>query len=145
MERRADRVPGAKHFGIAAFVIQPSNVIAMLLLVASCRSLTSCRYSTRLPRLRFRQLADNFGLDFVSDKNKIVSFLSDRSLAGIHTQNKRHAGTIRSRPGVAIHPHASTTPTTRGRTRISSGLITRRTVWKSQSLRPFSDWLGFVC
>ena len=37
VERRADVVPGAKHGGMAAFVIQPLECsIAMLLLVASC-------------------------------------------------------------------------------------------------------------
>ena len=41
--------------------------------------------------------------------------------------------------------YTSTTPTTRGRKRISSGLIPPHTVWKSQPHRPIPDWRGFVC
>ena len=38
VERRADALPGAKHGGMAAFIIQPLECynIAMLLFVASC-------------------------------------------------------------------------------------------------------------
>ena len=34
-----------------------------------------------------------------------MSFLSDRSLAGIHAQSRRHPGTIGSLAGIGIHPH----------------------------------------
>ena len=34
-----------------------------------------------------------------------MPFLSDHSLAGIHTQSKRHPGTIGSHPGIEIHQH----------------------------------------
>ena len=34
-----------------------------------------------------------------------MSRLSDRSLAGIYAQSKRHPGTIGSHPGTGIHPH----------------------------------------
>ena len=34
-----------------------------------------------------------------------MSFLSDRSLARIHTQSRRHPGTIGSHAGIGIHPH----------------------------------------
>ena len=36
-----------------------------------------------------------------------MSFLSDRSLARIHTQSRRRPGTIGSHAGVGIHPHIS--------------------------------------
>ena len=34
-----------------------------------------------------------------------MSVLSDRSLARIHTQSRRHPGTIGSHAGIRIHPH----------------------------------------
>ena len=34
-----------------------------------------------------------------------MPFLSDRSLARVHTQSRRHPGTIGSHAGIGIHPH----------------------------------------
>ena len=40
--------------------------------------------------------------------------------------------------------YVSPTPTTHGRKRISSGLISPRKVWKPQPLRVITDWLGLM-
>ena len=113
-----------------------SNAIAMLLLVASCVD--------RAVLVDTGTVRDYSAYDFdcqefqtrvFIDENKNMSFLSDRSLARIHTQSRRHPGTIGSHAGIGIHPHIYNS-TTRGRTRISSGLIPPRTVWKSQPRRP---------
>ena len=81
-----------------------SNAIAMLLLVASCvdRSLlvdTARDYSA------YDFDRSEFQTRVVIDENKNMSFLSDRSLARIHTQSRRHPGTIGSHAGIGIHPH----------------------------------------
>ena len=48
-----------------------------------------------------------------------MSFVSDRILAGVDTQSKRHPGTIGSLPELESI-HTSTSPTTRGQTRVDT-------------------------
>ena len=47
VERRADVFPGAKHGGMAAFVIQLLECYGMLLLVASCVDLSLLVHTVR--------------------------------------------------------------------------------------------------
>ena len=76
----------------------------MLLLVASCVDRS----------LLVDTVRDYSAYDFVSkvfqtrvlfDNKKNMIFLSDRSLARIHTQSRRHPGTMGSHAGIGIHPH----------------------------------------
>ena len=105
VERLAGVVPGAKHGGMAAFVIQPLECsIAILLLVASCvdRSLPiAIQYATTTLTIL---TAKSFRLDFLLTI-EACHFLSDRSMARIDIRSRRHPGTIGSHAGIGIHPH----------------------------------------
>ena len=79
---------------------------------------------------------NTFKLEFFVDENKNMSFLSDRSLAGIHTRSKRQPGTIGSHPGIGIHPYIYNSDNPGTKTDIIRGLIPPCTVWKSQPHRP---------
>ena len=76
-------VLGAKHGRMTAVVIHPLEPYNASSCCWLCRSLTSCRYSTRLRRLRFWQLSISDS-SFIGRKYNI-SVLSDRASDRIHT------------------------------------------------------------
>ena len=81
-----------------------SNAIAMLLLVAICvdRSLlvdTVRDYSV------YNFDSKYFQTRVLIDENTNIVIMSDRSLARVHIQSRRHPGTIGSHAGIGIHPH----------------------------------------
>ena len=90
-----------------------SNVIAMLLLVATVAVDRSVLVETVRDYSAYdlTVVVENFRLLCFQTIVKhtwyrvCMSFLSGRSLAGIHTHSKRHPGTIWSHPGIGIHPH----------------------------------------
>ena len=74
-----------------------------------------------------------------------MSFLSDRSLARIHTQRRRHPGTIGSHAGIGIHPYIynSENPGTNPDIiRVDTSL---HGVEIPTPPADFSDWPWFVC
>ena len=76
----------------------------MLLLVASCVD-RSRLVDTVRDYSAYNFDSQEFQTRVFIEEIKNVSFLSDHSLARIHTQCRRHSGTIRSHTGIGIHPH----------------------------------------
>ena len=81
-----------------------SNAIAMLLLVASCVDRSLLLHTVRYYSANNLDIQDLQTRVF-EDENKNMLFSSNRSLARIHTQSRRHPGTMESHAGIGIHPN----------------------------------------
>ena len=76
----------------------------MLLLVAS-RVDRSLIVDTMRDHNAYGFVSKVFQTRVLSDENKNMSVLSDCALDRIHTQSRRHPGTIGSHAGIGMHPH----------------------------------------
>ena len=97
----------------------------MLLLVASCVD-RSLLVNTVRDYSAYNFVSKVFQTRDLSKDNKNMSVLSDHASDRIHTQSKRHPGTIGSHAGIGIHTH----------------MIPPRTAWTSQPHRPTDFPIG---
>ena len=105
LERRADVIQARNTVVWLHSPFNSSNAIAMLL-VASCVDRSLLVDITAVPDYSACDFDSyEFQTRVLLDENKTCHFLSDRSLARIHTQSRRHPGTIGSHAGIGIHPH----------------------------------------